>query len=148
MARTNFLHLPPFAKFKSHSLSDYNPTSGQVSRFELKKVFNHSIFNQKQTNIGACEYNVDEIWRAFFVQAVLIFSNLVIEQVFYVSKDSSKFRSHLLSNHQNVFYQIYLNFKSVRSGTLTIPKSNFTAIFRREVLRKDLWEVGSNFWCT
>ena len=108
MARTNFLHLPPFAKFKSHSLSDYNPTSGQVSRFELKKVFNHSIFNQKQTNIGACEYNVDEIWRAFFVQAVLIFSNLVIEQVFYVSKDSSKFRSHLLSNHQNVFFIRYI----------------------------------------
>ena len=54
--------LSPLAvKFKSHSLSDYNPTSGQVSRFELKKVFNHSIFNQKQTNIGACEYNADEI---------------------------------------------------------------------------------------
>ena len=83
--------------------------------------------------------------KSFFVQAVLIFSNLVFERVFYISKDFYKFRSHLLSNHQNVFYQIYLNFKSVRSGTLTIPKSNFNAIFGREVLRKDLWEVGSNF---
>ena len=86
MARTNFLHLPPFAKFKSHSLSDYNPTSGQVSRFELKKVFNHSIFNQKQTNIGACEYNIDEIWRAFLYRQFWYFLILLLSKSFMFLK--------------------------------------------------------------